>query len=161
MLKIPCTAMVKPTIVYDYGKDQKEKKPDKEAKWNLIGDIKFVYTPQRKEKLRYYTLIDEQIKKDEPTIATYETVINKLVKRYGIGVEAQCLQSARISNPYADDATHNSRLESFKQQISALRSSKPGGTLVFLILQSRHIPAYSAFKDATDRGRGMHSICLT
>lgn len=134
---------------------------DRNAKWNLMGNVQFMESPKRTQVLQYYMIAGPGLQDFNNTTATYQRVFSAQISQHGVGAGARCIRASRMDNNLRPNMTHAEFFNEFHKTITSLRQNAPGGTLVILVLASRHIGVYSAFKDAVDRHFGLQSVCLT
>ena len=161
MLKIPAAKMAPLEVIY--GKDSANQKPNPSAQWNLGGMKNFLDTPVRKkdERFNYLLLIESGMKDEANTIATYVSAFHDLLNRYSVCAGATCLEKSRIGNIRGTDSTFTSLRERFGKTLTTLRKTHSSANFAILLLKTRSIPAYSAFKDIVDRYVPMQSLCMT
>ncbi|KAF2798180.1 Piwi-domain-containing protein [Melanomma pulvis-pyrius CBS 109.77] len=158
MLQIPCTKMDRPLIIY--GNNNTRVPDDKNAKWNLTGNVQFMESPNRTQLLQYYMIAVPGLQDSKITTDTYMKVFNAQVIQHGVGAGARCIRFTLMDRARSN-MSHMEFFDEIHKTITFQRRANPGGSLVILMLPARHIGAYSAFKDVVDRHFGMQSVCLT
>jgi eukaryotic translation initiation factor 2C len=156
MLKIPSTQMEKLNIVYGAGTPNQV--PNANAQWDLRQLKAFLDAPGNKpgEKkgFLYALLIEEGVQED--TIQTYMGSFGSLLTQYGVCGGARRLGKKTLTGLRDSQATYSK----IRTAISnAMQPPPPDANLTILLLKSKSVPIYCAFKDVMDRS--MHSLCLT
>jgi eukaryotic translation initiation factor 2C len=98
---------------------------------------------------------------EQKTVKDYTSSFNKLIADYHVCPGATHLVTVNISGIGSNESTYDSLRQNMEETISAMQKNKPNANFAILLLRSRNIPAYCAFKDLVDREFSMQSLCLT
>lgn len=161
MMQIPSAKM--PSLEIIYGANTPNTKPGANAQWNLEKLKSFVDSPAAistpKKRINYLILVESGMQDEENTIKTYEEALSDLLTQYNVCAGATRLASRRI--PGMRDMTDKDIRDGMRATIKAIKTDHPQVDFAVLLLKSRSIPIYSAFKDVTDRYESLQSLCLT
>jgi len=163
-------------IVYRH--ETRQPQMDDKAQWNLKGNVRFLESSNVTQRLSYYMIEGPDLEDPENTVANYQASIEKQIKTFEIRSGANCLAKVTLPSYFKEDKsdttskgkghakaqvpkTHEELKEDMAAAIKTCRGTKAGGQLVILVLKSKQIPAYSAFKNVADCMAGLHSLCLT
>jgi eukaryotic translation initiation factor 2C len=153
MLKIPSTQMNALSIVYGKGTPNQTVNPS--AQWDLRALKSFVDAPGLKKNFIYTLLVEQGVGND--TIHTYMTAFNALLTRYGICAGAIKPRNGQLLTGLRNPTTTYSEI---KNAVStAMQSADPKTNLTILLLKTKSIPIYCAFKSVMDKS--IQSLCLT
>jgi eukaryotic translation initiation factor 2C len=157
MMKIPCVRM--PSLDICYGAKSPDQQPLPNAQWNLTSLKSFIHSPGATDRINYLLLVDSIMQDKANTTSIYETAFNNLLKEYGICTGAVRLAVHEISG--IGGASYDSLKTSMKRPLENMKKARPTANFAILLLKSRSIPAYAAFKEVVDRHLGLQSLCMT
>ena len=144
-----------------YGGNTSSAKPNDKAQWNLGKLRSFFESPgfASKRRINYFLLVEDDMNDRQNTIDVYTKAFNNLLVRYNICGGANGLALGYIQG--LRGATYDSIKSKIRIPLQNMKKKYPQADFAILLLKTKSISVYSAFKDVVDRYEALQSLCMT